>query len=90
MSKCWFVYIVKCSDSSLYCGVTTDLDRRIEEHNSTSKGSKYVRSRRPAKLVYFEKAENRSRAQSRESAIKSLRRIQKLDLIRKFESELLQ
>ena len=47
----WFVYVLRCADKSLYCGITTDLLRRVEEHNSSSRGAKYTRSRRPVYLV---------------------------------------
>jgi len=77
----YFVYIVKCSDDTLYTGITTDVERRIEEHNSSEKGAKYTKLRRPVKLVYTEKSEDRSSASKREYAIKKLTRIQKMELI---------
>ena len=79
----WFVYIVECSDNSLYTGITTNLDRRIEEHNDsdTSLGAKYTRHRQPVTLVYHEHLESRSEASKREMAIKRLKRRQKLTLI---------
>ncbi len=49
----WHVYIVCCKDNSYYTGITTDLQRRMEEHNSAKKGAKYTRTRRPVELVYF-------------------------------------
>ena len=79
-SEKWFVYIVKCSDGSLYTGVTTDLERRIDEHNKGT-GSKYTRVRTPVKLLYTEEVRSRSRAQEREAMIKSLSRQEKLKLI---------
>ena len=79
--KDWKVYIVKCSDASLYTGITTDLDRRINEHNTSKKGAKYTSSRRPVHLVYSETQPNRSLASKRESAIKKLNRSDKLILI---------
>ena len=48
----WFVYILKCSDNTLYTGITTDIERRIKEHNSSNKGAKYTKTRRPVKLFY--------------------------------------
>lgn len=48
----WTVYMVRCKDGSLYTGITTDLHRRLQEHNSSKKGAKYTRSRRPVSLVY--------------------------------------
>lgn len=68
----WFVYIVCCSDGSLYTGITTDLERRIAEHNSERGGARYTRSRRPVRLVYRETAESRSGAARREYRIKRM------------------
>lgn len=68
----WFVYIVQCADFSLYTGITTDLLRRIEEHNSSPNGASYTRARRPVRLVYFEQSESRSESSKREHALKSL------------------
>ena len=77
----WFVYVVRCSDDSLYTGITTDINRRIEEHNTSNKGAKYTRTRRPVKLEYKEIYVDRSTASKREYAIKKLTRKQKLNLI---------
>jgi putative endonuclease len=78
----WFVYIVKCADDTLYTGVTTDIERRINEHNHcTRKGAKYTRVRRPVTLVYHEPQDTRSSACKRESSIKKLTRTQKASLI---------
>lgn len=79
--KQWFVYLLRCSDNSLYCGITNDLDNRIKVHNS-GKGSKYVKSRLPAILVYQEPAENRSIASKREYQIKQLSKKEKENLIK--------
>ena len=78
----WYVYILRCSDDSLYTGVTTDLARRVEEHNQGSRGARYTRARRPVQLVYHEEAENRSIAQRREYAIRTLPGPAKRRLIR--------
>ena len=80
-SSTWFVYVVRCSDDSLYTGITTDINRRIEEHNTSNKGAKYTRTRRPVKLEYKEIYVDRSTASKREYAIKKLTRKQKLNLI---------
>ena len=80
----WFVYIVECADNTLYTGITTDMERRVNEHNSSGKGAKYTKTRQPVKMVYFEVAENRSMASKREAEIKKLSRKEKMDLIRKF------
>ena len=78
----WFVYIVRCSDNSLYTGIAMDVVRRIDEHNNDDKtGAKYTRARRPVKLVYQEEVSTRSEAASRESAIKSLTKKEKEVLI---------
>ncbi len=80
--KEWYVYIVRCSDKSLYTGITVDLDRRVLEHNTSNKGAKYTRPRRPVQLVYSEAHEDRSSASKRESAIKKLSRAEKLTLLK--------
>ena len=78
----WFVYIVKCADDTLYTGVTTDLERRLHEHNHCSqKGAKYTRVRRPVGLVYSETQSCRSSACQREAVIKKLTRTKKHQLI---------
>lgn len=77
----YFVYILKCADSTLYTGITTDIKRRVEEHNSTTKGAKYTKIRRPVELVYSEESSDRSSASKREYAIKKLTRAEKLELI---------
>lgn len=82
--KLWYVYMVECVDNTLYTGITTDIDRRISEHNSIGLGAKYTRSRQPVELAYLESCENRSIASKREYAIKKLKRIEKLSLIKKY------
>jgi len=78
----WFVYILKCADGSLYAGITTNLVRRLEEHNrDNGMGARYTRVRRPVKLVYHETCASRSEAARREIAIKRLRRSEKQALI---------
>ena len=73
MPDSWYVYIVRCSDNSLYTGIATDVDRRLEEHNSDNAlGAKYTRARRPVELVYQEKIGNRSEASKREYVIRKL------------------
>ncbi len=79
----WFVYMVRCADGSLYTGVATELQRRVDEHNGGHPlGARYTRSRRPVVLVYQERCENRSHACQREYAIKQLTRRAKLSLLR--------
>jgi putative endonuclease len=81
----WFVYILRCADDTLYTGITTDVSRRINEHNGLSKikGAKCTRARRPVKLVYSEPCTDRSAAGKREWEIKQLSRTQKMLLIKK-------
>ena len=66
-----FVYLLRCNDDSIYCGYTSNIKNRLKVHNS-GRGSKYVRARRPAKLVYFEKLSTKSAGLKREHAIKRL------------------
>lgn len=75
------VYILRCSDKTLYTGITTDLQRRLHEHNNSDKGAKYTKLRRPVEVVYSEDLENRSLASKREYEIKKLSREKKLELI---------
>lgn len=80
----WYLYIVKCSDGSLYTGITTDLTRRVHEHNTNmSRGAKSLRGKKPVTLAYSEELPNRSAASLREAAIKRMSRSEKLELIRK-------
>lgn len=76
----WYVYLLLCRDSSYYCGITNDIQKRLKQHNS-GKGSKYVASRSPAMVVYVEPSENRSTASKREYAIKKLTRAEKEAII---------
>ena len=78
----WMVYILRCSDRTLYTGVTTDPVRRLKQHNAGT-GASYTLARLPVTQVYLEQAAGRSEALKREYAIKKLTRIQKLALIRK-------
>jgi len=82
-TKQWFVYILKCADDSLYTGITTDVSRRVEEHNGLSKtaGAKCTRARRPVRLVHQEECDDRSSAGKREWEIKQLSRKQKEGLV---------
>lgn len=76
-----YTYMVKCRDGSLYTGWTTDVERRIKEHNE-GRGAKYTRSRRPVELVYYEAFETKAEAMRREYAIKQLSREEKEKLIK--------
>lgn len=77
-----YVYILKCSDDTLYCGWTTDPEARLKAHNS-GRGAKYTRSRRPVEMVYLEEFEDKREALSREWHIKRMGREEKLRLIEK-------
>ena len=78
-----YIYLVRCSDDSLYCGWTTDLKRRIDAHNGhISGGAKYTRGRRPVTLVYSESFHQKQEAQRRECAIKQMTKTKKLGLIK--------
>ena len=77
----WRVYILRCSDDTLYTGITTDLSRREDEHNNSKLGAKYTRVRRPVKLIYSEHCDDKSSASKREYEIKQLSRKEKLELI---------
>jgi putative endonuclease len=78
----WFVYIVRTSSKTLYTGITTDIARRVSEHNSTThKAAKYTRAHCPVILVYWEKAQTRSEALQREHTIKSMTKQEKEKLI---------
>ncbi|MFZ2205371.1 MAG: GIY-YIG nuclease family protein [Minisyncoccia bacterium] len=79
----YYLYILECADKTLYTGITTDLDRRVLEHNNTKLGAKYTSARRPVKVVFSKKFRNRSTASKEESRIKQLTRDEKLDLINK-------
>lgn len=80
----YFVYLVACADNTLYTGVTTDLERRVLEHNTSLKGAKYTRSRRPVKLVFSKKYKSRSTAQVAEAKMKKLSRAAKLLMIKSY------
>ena len=73
--------MVSCSDNSIYTGITTDIERRMQQHNSDKGGARYTRSRRPVTLVYLEYTESRSKAAKREYRIKQLSVEQKRSLI---------
>ncbi len=84
----WYVYIVRCADKTLYTGITTDIARRVREHNTKMLGATYTKAKRPVTLVYHEPATNRSEALKREAAIKTLSKQQKELLISAFSPQL--
>ena len=77
----WKLYIIHCDDDSLYTGVTTDIERRFQEHLEHPRGAKYFNGRKPLEVVYREKGHTRSSACQREAAIKKLSRGEKLLLV---------
>ena len=83
----WYVYMLRCGDGSLYTGSTTDVARRLREHQNGT-GAKYTRARPPVSLAYTEEAPDRSTAQRREAAIKKLPRKRKLALIMNLKKRL--
>jgi putative endonuclease len=78
----WYVYIVECSDGTLYTGITTDVNKRIETHNK-GKGAKYTRGRRPVKLLISFSVESKGVALKEEYRIKQLTRKEKINLCTK-------
>jgi predicted GIY-YIG superfamily endonuclease len=81
-ANAWLVYILRCSDDSLYTGVTTDVKRRSEQHNAGT-ASRYTRSRLPVRVEYQEPHATRSSASKRECAIKAMARLEKESLMRR-------
>lgn len=77
----WYVYFLRCNDNSLYAGITTDIDRRLHEHNHTKLGAKYTRAKRPVTLAFIESALNKSIASKREYQLRKLKKIQKEQLV---------
>lgn len=82
MENKWYLYLLRCRDGSLYCGITTDVEKRLEQH-CAGKGAKYTRGRGPLELVYTEECPDHSAALKRELAVKALPREEKLKLIGK-------
>ena len=80
-ASAWSVYIVQCRAGQLYTGIATDVARRIDEHNTSARGSKWCRAHRPVKLVWQQLAGTRGAASQLEARIKKLRRADKLALI---------
>jgi len=78
----YFIYLLRCKDSSLYCGYTNNLTKRIHEHNHSNLGAKYTKNRRPVELVYYEEFDSKSKALKREKEIKKLGKISKEKLVK--------
>ena len=83
----WYVYMIRSSDGSLYTGITTDVQRRFNEHCSPEKGARFFRGRKPLEVVYTEPHADRSSALRRESVIKKLSRGEKIELIGQVEKK---
>lgn len=75
--KAYTLYILKCSDDTYYTGIAVDIEKRLNEHNTSDKGAKYTRYRRPVTLMYNETCTDKSTALKRELAIKRMKRSQK-------------
>lgn len=87
MSEKWYVYMVRCADNSLYTGIATDVERRLQEHNnSETLGAKYTRARRPVRLVYQEEVSSRSAASKREYAVRKLVKRDKEALVSQYKN----
>jgi len=84
MEESWYLYILRCGDGTLYTGITTDVEKRLELHRA-GKGAKYTRGRGPLELVYREICTDHSEALKREFAMKKLTRTQKETLIAQYE-----
>ncbi len=78
----WYVYMLRCSDGSLYTGITNDVARRVAEHANGKRGARYTRGRRPVTLVYQEACDDKSAALKREIDIKKLSKDKKQELAR--------
>ena len=81
----FFVYMVTCSDGTIYTGYTKDIVERISQHNKGKHGARYTRTRRPVKLAYVEILDNQKKAIFREREIKKLSRDKKLVLIKQYK-----
>lgn len=84
----WFVYLLECSDGSLYTGISTDVERRFREHRAGRRGARFFRGREPLAVAWIEGSHTRSSASRREAAIKRLGRAAKLALIRERAGEM--
>jgi putative endonuclease len=87
MKNAYYAYLLVCADGTYYCGITTDVDRRVREHNTSSLGAKYTKGRRPVVLSYSKKYKNRAEASKEEARIKKLTRAEKEKLAKKRQAE---
>ena len=79
--KSWFVYMLRCTDNSLYTGITTDVVRRVSEHNAKKSITRYTRARQPVVLVYQESVNSRAEAGKREAQLKKLSKQEKEEIV---------
>lgn len=77
----WYVYFLRCNDNSLYAGITTDITRRLHQHNHTKLGAKYTRAKRPVTLAFIESVVDKSSASKREYQLRKLSKTQKEQLV---------
>ena len=84
----WYVYFLRCNDNSLYAGITTDIVRRLHEHNHSKLGAKYTRAKRPVTLVYVEQSLNKSTASKREYQLRQLSKSHKEYLVSAYLAEI--
>lgn len=82
----WFVYLLRCNDNSLYAGITTDIERRLHQHNHTKLGAKYTRAKRPVTLAFIESAADKSSASKREYQLRKLTKTSKEQLVSNYHS----
>ncbi len=81
----WYVYLARCSDDSLYCGITTDLERRFKEHNGElAGGAKYTKSKRPVQLCVYAICDSRKSASQLEARVKALPRLEKITALQNY------
>jgi putative endonuclease len=81
IQKIWYVYFLRCNDNSLYAGITTDVSRRLHQHNHTKLGAKYTRAKCPVTLAFIETASDKSTASKREYQLRKLTKTQKERLV---------
>lgn len=84
--KSWWVYVLRCCDGSLYCGITNDLDRRIDQHNA-GKAARYTKGRGPVEMLWKWEVASKGVALREEHAFKALSRVEKVALLRKLNPE---
>jgi putative endonuclease len=83
----WYVYLLRCNDDSLYAGITTNIERRLHQHNHTKLGAKYTRAKRPVTLAFIEFAANKSIASKREYQLRKLPKREKERLVSTYHTQ---